>query len=83
MADLHHSARMDTYAPELISSVDGFAVDALIVKVGDKNAQTYVVVGFDLAWNSRNYHPVVVVRKVGGTRRTKIHARELEKWTAA
>lgn len=83
MADLHHSVRFENYTPEMITAVDGFAVDSLISKIGAKGAPTYVVVGFDLAWNSKNYHPVVIVRKVGGTRRTKLHARELEHWTAA
>lgn len=83
MADYHHTTRFIHYSPELITAVDGFAVDSLICKAGAQRAHTYVVVGFDMAWNSRFYHPVVVVRKVGGTRRTKIHADEMKRWTAA
>ncbi len=83
MADYHHTTRFTTYSPKLITAVDGFKVGSLICKVGGQRAHTFEVVGFDLAWNSKDYHPVVIVQKVGGSRRTKLHARELGNWTAA
>lgn len=80
MASFTASQTLPANTPELITDVDGIAVDMVICKIGDRKNTGYVVEGFSLAWNSRAHVIQLVVRKVGGTRRTKITGSDIALW---